>query len=119
MIVAAPASRSPWVTAMPMPPAPVTSAVAPVSTRAVLSTAPTPVCTAQPMTQASPRSTSSPTFTAASWGTTVYSAHPPTPTPRYTVSPPRDKGLVPSGRVAVYSDIEYLAHSVGWLRTHQ
>ena len=52
MICAAPAARAPCTTERPMPPSPSTTTVAPGSTLAVLSTAPTPVCTAQPMTQA-------------------------------------------------------------------
>ena len=48
---AAPAMRAPCTTERPMPPSPMTSTVAPSSTRAVFSTAPTPVCTAQPITQ--------------------------------------------------------------------
>ena len=46
----APAIRAPCTIEMPMPPAPITSTVAPSGTCAVLSTAPTPVCTAQPIT---------------------------------------------------------------------
>ena len=49
MIMSAPASRSPWMTLSPMPPSPKTIALAPSSTFAVLSTAPTPVVTPQPM----------------------------------------------------------------------
>ena len=50
MIRDAPAMRAPCTIEMPMPPAPTTSTVAPSGTFAVLSTAPTPVCTAQPIT---------------------------------------------------------------------
>ena len=46
----APATRAPCTTDWPIPPRPSTSTVAPGSTRAVLSTAPTPVCTAHPIT---------------------------------------------------------------------
>ncbi len=47
-----------------MPPSPSTSTVAPGSTLAVLSTAPTPVCTAHPITHAVSSGVSSGTFTA-------------------------------------------------------
>ena len=50
MMRVAPAMRAPCTIEMPMPPAPTTSTVAPSGTRAVLSTAPTPVCTAHPIT---------------------------------------------------------------------
>ena len=69
--MAAPAMRAPWVTAMPMPPAPSTSTVAPSSTLAVLSTAPTPVCTAQPITHAISSGTSGSTLTTATSGMIV------------------------------------------------
>ena len=49
MIMSAPASFSPWMTLSPMPPSPNTTAFAPISTRAVLITAPIPVVTPQPM----------------------------------------------------------------------
>ncbi len=48
MIMSAPASFSPWITFSPIPPSPKTTALAPVSTLAVFSTAPTPVVTPQP-----------------------------------------------------------------------
>ena len=35
------------------------------------------------------------------------------------ISPPRDSGLVPSGRVDVNSADEYSAHSVGWPRVQK
>ena len=68
---AAPATRAPCAIAMPTPPAPMTSTVAPGSTRAVLSTAPTPVCTAQPITHAISSGVSSATFTAPDAGVTT------------------------------------------------
>ena len=43
------AIRSPWITFSPMPPRPKTTAFAPISTFAVLITAPMPVVTPQPM----------------------------------------------------------------------
>ena len=49
MIMSAPASRRPWITFSPMPPSPKTTALAPISTLAVLITAPMPVVTPQPM----------------------------------------------------------------------
>mgnify|MGYP005854095041 CR=1 FL=1 len=49
MIMSAPASLSPWITFSPMPPRPKTTAFAPISTFAVLMTAPMPVVTPQPM----------------------------------------------------------------------
>ena len=58
-----------------MPPRPITSTVAPSSTRAVFSTAPTPVCTAQPITHATSSGTSSGTFTAPLAACTTYSAN--------------------------------------------
>ncbi|MNV95350.1 hypothetical protein D3C71_1902320 [compost metagenome] len=49
MIMSAPASLRPWMTLRPMPPRPKTIAVAPISTLAVLITAPMPVVTPQPI----------------------------------------------------------------------
>ncbi len=49
MILSAPASFAPWITLRPMPPRPNTTTLAPNSTLAVKSTAPTPVVTPQPM----------------------------------------------------------------------
>ncbi len=49
MIMSAPASRRPWITFSPMPPRPKTTALAPISTLAVLMTAPMPWVTPQPM----------------------------------------------------------------------
>ena len=61
--------RAPCTIAMPMPPAPTTSTVAPSgSTFAVFSTAPTPVCTAQPITHAISSGVSSATLTAPDSG---------------------------------------------------
>ncbi len=48
-IIAAPASRAPWITFNPMPPRPNTTTFAPGSTFALLITAPMPVETPQPM----------------------------------------------------------------------
>ena len=49
MIMSAPAIRRPWITFNPIPPRPKTAAVDPISTPAVLITAPMPVVTPQPM----------------------------------------------------------------------
>ena len=48
-ILFAPTSFAPWMTLRPMPPRPNTTTLAPGSTLAVLTTAPTPVVTPQPM----------------------------------------------------------------------
>ena len=49
MIRSAPAIRSPWITLSPIPPSPNTAADDPISTPAVLITAPIPVVTPQPI----------------------------------------------------------------------
>ena len=49
MILSAPTILAPWITFNPMPPRPKTTTLAPASTLAVNSTAPTPVVTPQPM----------------------------------------------------------------------
>ena len=49
MILPAPTILAPWITLSPMPPRPNTTTLAPASTFAVNSTAPTPVVTPQPM----------------------------------------------------------------------
>ena len=82
MMRAAAASLAPWVTAIPMPPAPSTRTVAPSSTFAVLSTAPTPVWTAQPITHATSSGTSAPTFTTPASGIIASSAHAAVARPR-------------------------------------
>jgi hypothetical protein len=69
---------------------------------AVLSTAPTPVCTAQPTTQATSSGTSAAIFTAPLAGVTTYWAKAPTPKPRYTHSAQRDRPVVPSRNVFVW-----------------
>ena len=79
---AAPAIRAPCTTESPIPPSPSTRTVAPASTRAVLSTAPTPVCTAQPITHRTSSGASAATFTAPVAGSTTYSANAPRLTPR-------------------------------------
>ena len=101
-----------------MPPSPSTSTVAPGSTRAVLSTAPTPVCTAHPMTHAVSSGVSSGTFTAPVSFAIAYSAKPPTPRPRYTSVPPRDRPVVPSVNEPP-STAELLTQEPGSDRRHQ
>ncbi len=96
MIVVAPATRAPWTIEMPMPPAPATRTVAPSGTRAVLSTAPTPVCTAHPITHATSSGVSGATLIAPVSVVITYSANPPSPTPRNTGRPWRDSGVRPS-----------------------
>ncbi|MNN85755.1 hypothetical protein D3C81_2030830 [compost metagenome] len=49
MILSAPTILAAWITFRPMPPRPNTTTLAPASTLAVNSTAPTPVVTPQPM----------------------------------------------------------------------
>ena len=75
----APAMRAPCTIEIPMPPAPITSTVAPSGTRAVLSTAPTPVCTAQPMTHTTSSGVSSATLMAPDTGVITSSAKPARP----------------------------------------
>ena len=58
----------------PTPPRPTTSTVAPAGTFAVLSTAPTPVCTEHPSTAATSNGVSAGTLTAPLAETTACSA---------------------------------------------
>ena len=118
MICAAPAARAPCTTERPMPPRPSTSTVAPGSTLAVLSTAPTPVCTAHPITHAVSSGVSSGTFTAPVSLHIAYSAKPPTPRPRNTCWPPRDRPVEPS-RNAPPSTAALFTQQPGWSRWHQ
>ena len=118
-IMAAPAMRAPWVTATPMPPAPSTRTVAPGSTAAVFSTAPTPVWTAQPITQATSRGTSGSTLTTATSGMIVSSPQAAVARPRKTGDPCRDSGVVPSGSSPVKRAMLCTWHSVGWPRTQK
>ena len=101
-----------------MPPRPVTSTVAPGSTCAVFTTAPTPVWTAQPITQAISSGVSGSSRTTPVSLTTVNSLKPPTPTPRLTIRPERENGEVPSGRVPPRNDCAS-AQAVGSPREHQ
>lgn len=101
-----------------MPPAPHTRAVAPGSTFAVLTTAPTPVWMAQPITQAISRGVSGSRRTTLRSLTTVSSPNPATPSPRLTGSPPRASGVVPSGRRPVENACAS-THAVASPRLHQ
>ena len=103
---------------MPTPPKPITNTVAPSSTFAVLSTAPTPVWMAQPITAATSKGTSGLIFTAADSATRVSSPKPATPRPRYTGWPSIENGIEPSGMVPMNMD-DAAAHSVVSPRTHQ
>jgi hypothetical protein len=95
-----------------------TRTVSPDRTDAVLSTAPTPVCTAQPTTQATSRGTSWGIRTApVAWMITT-SAKAATPMPRWTTSPPRLRRVPPSGWVLVIIE-SLLAHRLHSPRTHQ
>ena len=93
MMFVAPAMRAPCMIAIPIPPPPATSTVAPSGTFAVFRTAPTPVCTAQPITHTISSGVSSATLIAPDSGVITYSAKPPTPTPRSTGEPWRDSGV--------------------------
>jgi hypothetical protein len=77
----APASRAPCTTDRPTPPSPTTSTDWPSRTAAVLSTAPTPVMTAQPTSAACSSGTASGTGSTARSDTTVCSAKPPVDRP--------------------------------------
>jgi hypothetical protein len=80
----------------PTPPNPITSTLAPASTAAVLTTAPTPVATPQAMRHA--RSSGSPrgTTTRPRTSTFAASAYEPTPT-KATIGSPRRLSQVCSG----------------------
>ena len=84
----------------------------------MLSTAPTPVCTAQPITQATSSGTPAGIFTAPVAGVSTYSAKPPRPTPRKTIVAARDSPVVPSANVLVWIALA-LTHTPGSPRTHQ
>ncbi len=92
--------------------------MAPGSTRAVFSTAPTPVWTAHPITQAVSSGVSAGTLTAPVSFAVAYSAKPPTPRPRYTRVPWRERPVVPSVN-APPSTAELFTHEPGSLRRHQ
>ena len=102
----------------PMPPSPMTSTVAPGSTRAVLNTAPTPVCTAQPITHATSSGTSLSILTAPDACVSTYSPKAPSPTPRKITSPPRDSPVEPSANELVVIAFA-LTHTPGSPRTQK
>src|SRR5690606_8823817 len=86
------AMRAPWMTDWPMPPAPTTSTVWPGRTRARLSTAPTPVTTAQPTRQATSSGTSRSMTTACVSATTTASVNTPVLAKANARSPPTVNG---------------------------
>jgi hypothetical protein len=75
----APAATAPRSEQSPTPPNPITATEAPAWTRAVFTTAPTPVSTAQPNRAASSSGSSGSTFTSDRRETVAYSAKPDTP----------------------------------------
>ena len=79
MIFSAPASLAPSNPFKPTPPNPTHATVSPARMRAVFSTAPTPVITAQPNIAASAKGRSLSTLTAVPRSTTAYSAKQETP----------------------------------------
>ena len=98
-------------TESPTPPSPKTTTPSPGRTRAVFSTAPTPVETQQPMSAAAEGSMSSGTGTAATAGTTVAWAN--VPRPRYgrtSVASPRRSRVEPSGNRLVRAALPEHSH---------
>ena len=71
----APAHTAPSTAASPTPPSPITAAVCPIASFAVLTTAPTPVSTAQPNSAASASGSSGSIFTSERRDTVAYSAN--------------------------------------------
>ncbi len=104
MTAAAPAAAAAWTTLSPTPPAPITTTRSPAATRALCSTAPTPVMTAQAMTDAVVNPTPSGTATTCEAWTTTSSANAPQRMPCRARRPSaRRIGLVSSSRkVAVH-----------------
>lgn len=97
MMRLAPAMRAPWMTLRPTPPRPNTATVAPASTFAVYSTAPTPVVMPQPSRHTlSSGDVFDTTHTAIS-GSTVYSLKHEVPMKWKIVWPLQVKRDVPSG----------------------
>src|SRR5579864_904751 len=86
MIWLAFATTAPWTTLSPTPPVANTATVEPGSTLAVLSTAPTPVMTAQPINAATVVGTSGSIGIAADSCTTLYSANDDMPRPNELIS---------------------------------
>ncbi len=73
----APASAAPWTLFKPTPPVPITTTALPAGTRAVLTTAPSPVMTPQASKAAHSKGTSSGMGTTWDCSTTTYSAKAP------------------------------------------
>jgi hypothetical protein len=90
----APESRQPWIAEMPTPPQPITTAVSPGRSWAVLTTEPTPVITPQPTRAATSYGTSGSIGTAPIRGTTISSANAPHPAiPNTGRSPAMNRGI--------------------------
>ena len=101
-----------------MPPRPSTSTVAPGSTLAVLSTAPTPVCTAHPITQADSSGVSSGTFTApVSLVMRVLGEAADAEAPEHLLAAARQAGGSVEERAAEHRRVVHAAP--GWSRRHQ
>ena len=96
MIGSAPASRAPITADSPTPPAPMTSSARPAHSPTTLSTAPTPVMTAQPVIAAIRGGTPSGTLTTDFSDTTACSAKQETPIRWCTSRPPSRRRVVPS-----------------------
>ena len=113
-ISAAPATRAPWMAAMPTPPQPNTTTDEPGVTLAVLMAAPTPVITPQPTSEAISKGMSSAIFTTPCSGRTIYSANVPVPAkPKRWATPSSMKCGV---RMAAICTLE---HRLGCLRSMQ
>src|SRR5947209_9887460 len=94
MTLVDPARTLAWMTLRPMPPMPNTATLSPYETLARLSTAPTPVITAQPTRAADSSGTSSGIFTAWRSSTTVRSTKAETLAKAKAFSPSMVNGLV-------------------------
>ena len=81
MIGPAPTARAACSADSPTPPSPMTTTDSPARTRAVFSTAPAPVCTAQPSTAACSSGTDAGSGTTPAAGTIVSSANAAVPRP--------------------------------------
>ena len=93
--------------------------MAPSSTEAVLSTAPTPVWIAQPITQATSSGTSFGIGMAPVSGVSTCSAKAATPRPRMTRSPLRERPVLPSGRVLAARLVPTFTQQPGSPRTQK
>ena len=85
----APASAAPWIAFTPTPPAPMTTALLPGVSWAVLRTAPTPVMTPQARRHARSSPRSAGMTTSCDWSTTTDSANPATRMPALSGWPVR------------------------------